>query len=88
MTTKSNSVMTEEDCHKLKLMVDKTVEDLQKQARIAEEVKETYKQIKAQFNIKPKVARALVKSALKGDFNEVRDEYTEIVDLYETVMTV
>jgi hypothetical protein len=75
------------DRERFKVMIDEIVVDMRAQATHAEHIKEVISLAKTEFGLKPKVVRTLAKAAFKSDFNEVRDEYNEIVELYETVMT-
>lgn len=82
------TVTNEEGRKKFNLLIQTITEAMTRKAAEDVFIKETVKQIQAQFKIKPKVINAIAKAAHKGNFNDVREEYTEIVDLYESVMSV
>jgi len=81
-------LLTPENRQNFKLVIDQIVAAKRRQKVEADQIKEDVKQIKALYGIKPKVVNAVVKAALNCDFNEIRDEYNEIVEIYETVMEV
>lgn len=88
MADTTNALTTPEERKKFKIMIDEIVGAKLRQKSEAEQAKEIVKQIKALYGIKPKVVNAVVKAAMNSDFNEVRDEYNEIVEIYEAVMDV
>jgi len=83
----TSTIANKEGREKFKLLIDEIVAGMTRKASEDEQIKETVKQIKAEFNIKTKVVNAVAKAAFKCNFNDVREEYSEIVDLYENVMT-
>ena len=87
MSDNNNVTLNDEDARKkFKVGIDQIVGSMTRQAAEAEQIKETIKAMKEEFSIKPKVIRAIAKAAYKCDFNEIREEYNEILELYETVM--
>lgn len=81
------TIANEDGRKKFNLLIQTITESMTRKAAEDDLVKETVKQIKAEFNIKTKVINAVAKAAFKGNFNDVRDEFSEIVDLYESAMS-
>jgi nitrogen regulatory protein PII len=81
------TIANKEGREKFNLLINGITEAMTRKEAEDAFIKETVKQIKADFNIKTKVINAVAKAAHKGNFNDIRDEFSEIVDLYESAMT-